>query len=288
MPEEEKNVSYPISKTGGRGYDFEDSVTTHFLLAMIAGVELWGPEYGCITKIDWQTHADGWLFDDLLLTLKDHTGVLHRVAISIKSNAQITTNGFPQETKQRIWAQFLEDTSPFDVDRDLLLFAVGEIGSGILSDWTDIQREVSSADDERISHKLAVEGAWSRQKKNLFNSLACPDEKHKDADLSICTIIRRLRVKSFDFLNATSNSGSDIRNHAMECCSAKSYSDGDSLLDKLLYLYRNKRGSGGGVTLNEIYNIPPRKLVRDPSCSYLKSSAILRFCFRASSTNPSA
>ena len=256
MPEEEKIVSYPISQTGGRGYNFEDSVATHFLLAMIAGAELWGSEYGHITKIDWQTHADGWLFDDLLLTLKDRTGILHRVAISIKSNAQITTNGFPQETTQRIWKQFLEGSPPFDVNRDLLLFTVGEIGSGILSDWTDIQREVSSADDERIYNRLAADGAWSRSKKDLFNSLACPDKKYQDAGLSICKIIRRLHVKSFDFLNATSNSASDIRKSALECCRAKSYSDGELLLDKLLHLCKDKRGAGGGVTLDEIYNIP--------------------------------
>lgn len=256
MPEEEKKISYPISQTGGRGYNFEDSVAAHFLLAMITGTELWGPEYGCITKIDWQTHATGWLFDDLLLTLKDRTGVLHRVAISIKSSAQITTNGFPQETTLRIWKQFLESSPPFVVALDLLLFAVGEISNGILSDWTDIQQEVSSADDERISNRLAADGAWSKSKKDLFNSLACPDERYKDSGLSICTIIRRLRVKSFDFLNATSDSDRDIRKRAMECCSAKSYPDGDSLLDKLLHLCRNKRGSGGGVTLNEIYNMP--------------------------------
>ena len=44
MSEEEQNISYPISKIGGRGYDLEDSVATHFLLAMIAGTELWGPK----------------------------------------------------------------------------------------------------------------------------------------------------------------------------------------------------------------------------------------------------
>lgn len=256
MPEEEKKISYPISQTGGRGYNFEDSVATRFLLAMIEGAELWGTEYGYITKIDWQTHADGWLFDDLLLTLKDRTGALHQVAISIKSNVQITTNGFPQDTTLRIWKQFLEGSPPFDADRDLLLFAVGEISSGILSDWTDIQREVSSDDDKRISNRLAADGAWSKTKKVLFNSLACPDEKYKDAGLSICTIIRRLRVKSFDFLNATSDSLSNIRERALECCSAKSYPDGDTLLDKLLHLCKDKRGAGGSVSLDEIYNIP--------------------------------
>ena len=39
MSEEEKAISYPISQTGGRGYDFEDSVATYFLLEMIAGLE---------------------------------------------------------------------------------------------------------------------------------------------------------------------------------------------------------------------------------------------------------
>jgi len=256
MPEEDNKISYPISQTGGRGYNFEDSVATRFLLAMIEGAELWGTEYGYITKIDWQTHADGWLFDDLLLTLIDRTGALHQVAISIKSNVQITTNGFPQDTTLRIWKQFLEGSPPFDADRDLLLFAVGEISSGILSDWTDIQREVSSADDKRISNRLAADGAWSKNKKVLFNSLACPDEKYKDAGLSICTIIRRLRIKSFDFLNATSDSLSNIRERALECCSAKSYPDGDTLLDKLLHLCKDKRGAGGSVSLDEIYNIP--------------------------------
>ena len=256
MPEEEKIVSYPISQTGGRGYNFEDSVATHFLLAMIAGAELWGAEYGHITKIDWQTHADGWLFDDLLLTLKDRTGILHRVAISIKSSAQINSHGFPQEITRKIWTQFIDASSPFDSNRDLLLFVVGEIGEGILSAWTDIQREVSSADDERISNRLAADGAWSKDKKEIFNSLACSDEKYKNASLSICTIIRRLYVKSFDFLNKTSLADSEIRKRARELCTTKSYSDGDALLGKLISLCREKRDTGGGVDLHEIYNLP--------------------------------
>lgn len=256
MSEEEKAISYPISKTGGRGFEFEDFVATHFLLAMLEGVELWGQDYGYITQVDWQTHADGWLFDDLLLTLKDHTGASHHVAISIKSNAQLTARSFPRETTQRIWQQFLEGAPPFDVNRDLLLFAVGEISSSVLSNWTDIHQEVSSADDKRISNRLAADGVWSKDKIELFCSLACPDKIKHDADLSICTIIRRLLVKSFDFLNATSDSRSDIQRRAINLCSTKSYSDGHTLLDKLLLLCREKRGSGGGVTLNDIYDIP--------------------------------
>ena len=256
MEEKEKNISYPISQTGGRGYDFEDFIATYYLLAMIAGKELWGPEYGYITKIDWQTNADGWLFDDLLLTLKDHIGVSHRVAISIKSNTQLTSNGFPNEITKIIWRQFLDDASPFDASHDLLFFIVGEISNNILSDWNDIHREVVAADDERIAHRLSAEGAWSKSKKELFNSLGCSDEKYKGIDLSICKIIRRLNVKSFDFFNQTSTSYSDIQEQSRNLCVTNSYDDGEKLITKLLCLCKEKRGAGGGVTINEIYNIP--------------------------------
>ncbi|MCR5382287.1 MAG: hypothetical protein K6G44_14980, partial [Lentisphaeria bacterium] len=256
MEEKEKSISYPISQTGGRGYDFEDSVATYYLLAMIAGKELWGPEYGYITKIDWQTNADGWLFDDLLLTLEDHIGVSHRVAISIKSNSQLTSSGFPREITEIIWRQFLDGAPPFDASCDLLFFIIGEISNNILSDWNDIHREVVAADDERIAHRLSAEGAWSKSKKELFNSLGCPDEKYKDTDLSICKIIRRLNVKSFDFLNTNSTSNSDIHEQARNLCVTNSYDDGEELITKLLCLCKEKRGSGGGVTKNEIYNKP--------------------------------
>lgn len=64
--------SAPPSATGGAGYNYADKVAAKYLLDMLAGRSAFGPEYGQIVRVDWETRdeATGWLVDDLRLTLR--------------------------------------------------------------------------------------------------------------------------------------------------------------------------------------------------------------------------
>lgn len=93
-------------QTGGGGFDFEDKVTAYFLAHLLSGKYALQPELGLIERIDFQVRPLGWLFDDLLLTMNDGKN-LHKVAVSAKSNRQLTATGFPDDILTDIWTQYL-------------------------------------------------------------------------------------------------------------------------------------------------------------------------------------
>ena len=92
----------PVKLTGGGGFRFEDRVASLFMAHMLAGGLALGAEYGTIRAIHFQVRDRGWLLDDLLLVL-ERDGNKQHCALSIKSNLQVTQNGFPADFVKAIW-----------------------------------------------------------------------------------------------------------------------------------------------------------------------------------------
>src|ERR1700726_2887972 len=97
----------PVRLTGGAGTRYENSVAARFLLDMLAGLNSLGPDFGRITRVDWQARDAGWLADDLALTCEGSSGQRRSVGISIKSDQQVNTRGFPSEFVDLAWGQWL-------------------------------------------------------------------------------------------------------------------------------------------------------------------------------------
>ena len=249
----------PVAKTGGRGYDFEDHVAVFFLMQMIAGNAYWGTEFGPITSINWQNRADGWLLDDLCLVLTDTTGENHNAAMSIKSNQQIKSTGFPKDFNSNIWQQWVSEEGPFKKNRDIFVFSIGNISDSVYRDWSDISSEIRETDSARIAKRIAANGAWSKSKKQLFISLTSPIDTHSSLPSEIAELIKHIRILPFDFQNDPSDSFIALQAHARNLCTSHSQQDGELLLNKLFELSRVKRGSGGTCRLDDIYclsNLP--------------------------------
>ena len=78
-----------------------------------------------------QNRTDGWLLDDLLLRLSGPAGEC-RFALSIKSNQQITSSGFPADFVTAVWEQWLHrGTEILDRARDFLGLVVGPLPQSI-------------------------------------------------------------------------------------------------------------------------------------------------------------
>jgi hypothetical protein len=112
-----------VKVTGGGGFEFADRVAALFFAQMLAGRVPLGPGYGTITEVHFEVRDRGWLLDDLLLLL-ERGGTKHHCALSLKSNSQVTQNGFPQDFVSSIWEQ-AKASAPrvFSPDRDLLALA---------------------------------------------------------------------------------------------------------------------------------------------------------------------
>ena len=95
-----KRVATP-KETAGGGFTFEDKVSASFLLKMLAGEFPLEPEDGQIEEVRFQKRVDGWYLDDLVLLLRRPDDSECTLAVSAKSNTQITKSGFPPDFRDR-------------------------------------------------------------------------------------------------------------------------------------------------------------------------------------------
>jgi hypothetical protein len=143
-------------QTGGGGYSFEDKVTARFMAMMLAGEPPLGEESGLIRRIDLQNSADGWRLDDSVLTLGGPSGE-SRLALSIKSDQQLTERGFPDEFVTAVWEQWLgKGTTVFDRSRDHLGLVVGSISLKVRKAWHDLLAQALDADPHRLLSRLGT------------------------------------------------------------------------------------------------------------------------------------
>jgi hypothetical protein len=91
--------------TAGPGFDFEDQVAAWLLLKALTGQPLPGIE-GSATRLQMQVEALGWDIDDILLTAAVSPDDQRHLAISCKSNVQVTASGLPADFVTRCWRQW--------------------------------------------------------------------------------------------------------------------------------------------------------------------------------------
>ena len=95
------------------------------------------PEFGPIAEFHFETRESGHSLDDLLLVTQRGTERT-RFAISIKSNRQLTKDGFSRDFVQDVWNQWESArSSNFDPAKDLLGLVVGAIDDPTLHEWLE-------------------------------------------------------------------------------------------------------------------------------------------------------
>jgi hypothetical protein len=193
-------------QTGGGGFNFEDKATAYFLAKMLSGGPPLGPAPGNLLKIAFQARPDGWLLDDLLLTLDDGQAK-HMAAASAKSNRHITGTGVPAETLKDIWNQFLNiDHQLFDQQQDYLLFIVAPLARSVSANLTGLIKSAQTGDPAVLAGRLNS-GTFSQAQLALFNGFACPvpwKTSHKLTAADTFRLLSRIILLEFDFQDTAS------------------------------------------------------------------------------------
>lgn len=115
--------------TAGPGFRFEDQVAAWLLLQALTGQELQGVK-GSVNRLQMQVSALGWHLDDILFTTDAGSGDERRLAISCKSNEQVSAAGLPADFVERAWKQWdAKSSHPMRRDADSLML---RRGSGIM------------------------------------------------------------------------------------------------------------------------------------------------------------
>jgi hypothetical protein len=65
----------PAQLTDGAGFRYEDYVAARFLLDLLGGTNSLGPDFGRVTRVDWQARDAGWLAEDLSISCKLFRGM---------------------------------------------------------------------------------------------------------------------------------------------------------------------------------------------------------------------
>jgi hypothetical protein len=226
---------------------------------MLAGLNGLGSDFGRITRIDWQVRDAGWLADDLALTCEPFADERRSIGISIKSDQQVNTRGFPSDFVDLAWGQWLgRGTSRvFQRGRDAIVLVTAELPSNVKSDWTAFLSEILAGPPDRIVARLSsgpLEGSQaSALQRAIAAGFACPGRYEHPTDATeTIRLLHDVRLSDFDFSSSTSQS----QVHALQDCqsilTSGDLGEARELWDRLVGIADEKRPVGGSLDLREL------------------------------------
>ena len=248
----------PAKLTGGAGFNYEDRVAGQFLVEMLAGICFFGDEFGRIVRLDWQARDTGRLLDDLSVKMESLAGE-HIAEISIKSDRQVTTKGFPASFVEAAWEEWLgTETAQFRKERDLLVLVTGKLADSVADAWEKTLREALKSSSERMLSRLAPAPSESkrplanRTQRSLFASLRCPvtlEVAGKTDDIATVDLLRRIRLLHFDFQAQPSPHETTVLARCRELLHSSDRGEARELWHAIVRLAAENRETGGSVDL---------------------------------------
>ena len=251
----------PVRLTGGAGFRYENPVAARFLLDMLAGNNSLGADFGRVTRVNWQARDDGWLADDLAVSCETPLGEKRLAGISIKSDQQVSSVGFPADFVDIAWAQWLGHSTnrTFRPGIDAIVLVTADLAGAVKSAWSALLSEVLQATPERMVVRLTPgsdDGSQSsRNQRTLFGSFTRPPKYGGDGGSHASDTVRLLhdiRLLDFDYDKPTSQ---DRRLALRDCQSVLDSGDAaeaQRLWDRLIGIADQKRPVGGSLDLREL------------------------------------
>jgi hypothetical protein len=245
-------------QTGGGGVTYEDKVSAYFLICLLTETPLFNKDYGTIEKVKFQVRADGWLFDDILLYLKSK-GKNRKVAMSVKSGHQFTSNGIPPELNSLLWQQYLKDQSDvFTRDQDALCLVEPPLPAGLSENLDTLLRQAYQQETGDMEGRQQTEGFSSSERRRLYQSFGCPPALaagHASTSIPIDGLLKCFLHLEMDFEAA--NSLAEQRAIAL-CRSAlkdPQLEQAISLYNALCWIAREQAGVAGYIDIPKLLAI---------------------------------
>ncbi|QNI37697.1 DEAD/DEAH box helicase family protein [Edaphobacter albus] len=240
--------SSSAAATGGKGYTFADKVAAGFLVQMLARAFPLEATLGFIAELHFETKESGRNLDDLHLVLQNSAGVA-RWSVSIKSNRQLSGNGFNNTLVGDLWADWRgERGASFDPSSDVFGLITGTVADGPLHDWEELRQEAADPTPVRFLQRIDGEKQISAAKKKIFSSLyptVSPNQAQREATVRLAA---RLHVLRFD---KNLEEGRYINQCAL-LVSSGSVEEGTKLWNALCQLAADNRGTGGYFDLQKL------------------------------------
>ncbi|MCS3926108.1 hypothetical protein M2175_001139 [Bradyrhizobium elkanii] len=213
----------PVQLTAGTGFRNENCIAARFLLDLLARTDRLGADFGKIDRLQWQGRDLGWLADDLVVECTAPTGK-RSAGISIKSDRQVTSSGFPPDFAGIAWAQWfgVKTERVLRGSNDAIVLMVSSLAHDVEDAWSNLLSDALRTTPDRMLARLAepvaADGSQSSTlQRALFASLRCPEELRNEGDASdsaTMQLLCRIRLMRFDF-EATPSRDHDL---AMRDC----------------------------------------------------------------------
>jgi ABC-type cobalamin/Fe3+-siderophores transport system ATPase subunit len=241
----------PPQLTSGKGFGFEDQVGAWFVVQMLSGIAPLGGSLGKLEQLSFQTRADGWLIDDLLLTCSDG-GVIHRCPFSIKSNRQFTSRKAPGDFVALAWEQFCSPLpNPFNSDNDYIGIITASLPLEVVDALTHLRNAARQQTSDVMAGRVAS-GEFSKVATALYLSFACPPEfaeRMPANPLQIPELLRRLFVLPLDLQEVESRDLSQALAWCQQALDSGKPNEARILWDALLRITAETRWEGGQIDL---------------------------------------
>ena len=167
----------------------------------------------------------------------------------MKSNRQLTKNGFDPIFVQDAWAEWTgADGANFDPALDVLGLVTGVVGEGTLEEWEDVRKEAASTTPERFLLRVSGARQLSATKKKIFESLCLPgrtDKAHREETVRLAA---KLHVQHY---NESKAEGRFV-NQCAQLTTSGALEEGTKLWNSLLQLASDNRGTGGYFDLPKL------------------------------------
>ena len=242
-----KEANATTRSTAGPGFAFEDQIGAYLLLQMLMGESLPGSDDAIGCRLQTQTKSLRWSIDDLLATSDPGIDTQRQLAVSCKSNRQVTGAGLPKEFVLAAWEQWSSSRNgPMKRDRDSLMLATRGHHPAFEALWADTKNW--STGDPKIA--LARIGATAKHRK-FFKSIKGPIKKVKGSvrDEDLIRFTQRLEVMATDFDLANSEDRRKAIGRCRNLLNGAKLVDGRKLWEALVASTRDARLGNGTVEL---------------------------------------
>jgi hypothetical protein len=245
--------------TSGAGFAFEDCVAadllSQFLLDMpIEGIGVPG------TQILSQAAAGAWIIDDLVCFGAGADGVERRLALSCKSNLQVSGNGWPADFISAAWALCRGD-GPFRKETDRIGLVTRGRHTGFDAIWSDLKSWCEGADELLTLGRINA----SARHRRVFDSVRLPGRVGgvPPTDGETIGLIASLEQYPLDFQLSPSTSLSSAKLRCRMALSSEDSAEANALWEALVVRAAAARLGNGVIRLEDlIRDLAPRFALR--------------------------
>ena len=243
--------------TAGPGFDFEDQVAAWLLLKVLAGQPLPGIE-GIGIRLQMQVESLGWAIDDILLTTMESPDNQRHLAMSCKSNVQVTASGLPADFVTRCWKQWAQtNPNPMQRGKDRLMLVTRGRNNAFMATWSELKSAAPGAD---ITLAVGRMTATAKHRK-MFESVKAPARAAgiEATDSDVVAMINSMEVRPLDFQIAGSEDEKDAIAQSRKLLVDGSLKEGKRLWSELVAQAKNVRLGSGTLDIPDLWRQLRRK-----------------------------